>query len=55
MLNQKDKLNKTTSITFDCTEDFKDKTKKAAELDIQKTSEYIRALILKDIKEKGLL
>lgn len=56
MLTQKNKdLNKKTSITFDCTETFKDLTKKAAAKDIQKPSEYIRSLILKDLKEKGLL
>lgn len=55
MLNQSDRLNKKTSITFDCTNKFKELTKEAAAKDIQKPSEYIRSLILKDLKEKQLL
>lgn len=49
------KVNKETSITFDCTFDFKNLTDKAAVMEQVKRSEYIRSLIIKDLKEKELM
>jgi hypothetical protein len=46
---------KGTYIRLRCTEDFKEKTDKAAEMETRSTSNYIEKLITDDLKRKGLI